>query len=508
MNKKKKPIVFVARSWSEDEQNQAINETIIRLIEACGIIVSRGMDKRGLSTIPLKEAMNIMGADAFCAILRPEIDKPLSNEIAYEISTAKLYGIPSFLFVDKANSGHPIVSGNIKGIAHGLKAPQEWFEFKVQDLLSRKEDENIKEYISGLKRWLIDEAEKIKDFKLSTLANLFSIELKIPPFHMGLNLIVDSFDKEEKFAYDIAAESIAMITGARMAFIGLLDRGEHWTSIRLSGMYGIEERDRTALKELKLGFNDKGESSGVVGHTALTGTPHLYSDLQKNAKNLKEEGINFIDPGDVGIESEACVPIIVKGKVVGVMDIEDDCSSRFKEIHMEILNWFSKIMSIVYVNDQLEAFISQLKNLTEIGKEKSFEKILETLVNWSQADFGLIAIKNENGEYQVVAIKEYGLEKNLRSKYKHKKLFIAHEEGIIRTAIETKNPQYVENVKEKSNYLPWWPTASSEIALPIGKEGLKPIGVIDLEYKNKQDFSNIKKELFESIANLVLFTLD
>src|SRR5574337_1179293 len=100
--------IFVARRW--DPKEEAVNGRIIKLIEHAGMEVTKGMDKTTLENIELKEAMNIIDADAFCVIITPRDESDIvTQNVRHEINTAKTYGIPSFVFVDKIHMGYGVL---------------------------------------------------------------------------------------------------------------------------------------------------------------------------------------------------------------------------------------------------------------------------------------------------------------------------------------------------------------------------------------------------------------
>jgi len=75
---------------------------------------------------------------------------------------------------------------------------------------------------------------------------------------------------------------------------------------------------------------------GITGQVAQSGTPLVIGDLRADSRYIPD-----MEPA----LSEICVPLIIDGDVVGVIDCEDPRANRFGDRHLEILNTIAAMTS-------------------------------------------------------------------------------------------------------------------------------------------------------------------
>lgn len=496
--------VFVARRWDEtDNTVTAVNNRIIELIERAGMEISKEMDKTGLDNIELKEAMNICDVDGFCVIITPRDGNYVPANVDFEIKTAKNYQVPSFVFVERAYMGDPTLQQNVKNIVFGLSMTGQWFEFNPEKLLGGDEDKSILDFLGEMKSWLEVVSPETRMTRDMALAALFGAQRDMAPFQIGLQMLADAYDQDPSVMFDHAAEAAARITGARFGFVGLLEPNPKWSQLKLTGFWGLEQEDKDALQSLELGFDDQCRSKGITGYVACTQEKILEGKLSERAKQLKnEKGIDFVDPGDMGIESELCVPILLRDRCVGVIDVEHTAQNKFKSVHRMILEWLSRVVALVYSGDQLEGFMRELGAVAREGGELR-QPVLDALARWSQADFGFIGlIDRETGDCVVrVAYRVDRLDEAVRRQFEEGSLVVP-DKGLTGKVLKSGKAEYVSDISKAETYETWWRDTKSEAALPIIHHG-EIRGVVNLEYRRPQAFKSIDKTLFESIACLL-----
>jgi sigma-B regulation protein RsbU (phosphoserine phosphatase) len=67
---------------------------------------------------------------------------------------------------------------------------------------------------------------------------------------------------------------------------------------------------------------------GVVGQVALTRQPILLNDVK---------GVEYYFPANPEVRSELAVPLIVKNRLIGVMDLESEEAGYFRPEHLHLL---------------------------------------------------------------------------------------------------------------------------------------------------------------------------
>jgi putative methionine-R-sulfoxide reductase with GAF domain len=196
----------------------------------------------------------------------------------------------------------------------------------------------------------------------------------------------------------------------------------------------------------------------------------------------------------MGINSEVCVPIKVKERVVGVIDVEHRAQNAFKDIHTDILDWLSKVLAIAYSSEQLENFIQDLSDVA-LGRKQIGQTVLKALMKFTQADYGFVAIVDKTGKCKIKAI----IDREIKNPMKIVKL--GH--GLTGKVLKSGKACYISDVSRDKSYYPCWENTISEIVLPILGTQKRVLGIINLEFKNYQDFKLIDRKLFNSMAKLV-----
>ena len=501
-----KPTIFVSCRWGDEYQK--INDHIRGLIEKAGMTVSEKMEKKGVIPVALKESINIMNSHGFCVIFTPQGRILAPPEVLHEIATARNFRIPTFMFVDKLEANRPEIQGALKGYQGDLNSVGEWFEFRREDLVSGKNDEEIIEYLKAVRQFVTLEYSKIRDRVNSALAAQWAQLTDIEPFHSGMMEITEAYDKEPGILYEAAARAAAKVTGAEFGFIGMLENRDEWMEISINGFYGssgaLEEKAKKiydALKKIKLGYDYKGKTVGITGYVAQSGEPRIENHIQRDMVKLIGDGVNVVDPGSINIQSELCVPIKIKGRTIGVIDVESTYEDQFQRVHQMLLKWLSGVLAVAYSGEQLETFIGDLSK-PSTDKRDLAEKVLKTLMKWSQADYGFIAIMSK-GNYHVKSIRGGGLKEDVKERFVKGVLNIKPDAGLAGKVLSTGEAIYSENPEKEAAYLDWFPFVRAEIVLPIKAEGGNTIGVVDLEYSSPQIFKDIDKKLFENLANIL-----
>lgn len=119
--------------------------------------------------------------------------------------------------------------------------------------------------------------------------------------------------------------------------------------------------------KLKIGLE------GISGWVAQHGKPLLVPDVSKDKRYFKEHS-------NIGTKSEIAVPIKVKEKIIGVMDVLSTEVGKFKEIDVFTLQTISDQLAIAIENarlyEQARAEIAERKKINEeliIARDKAQE---------------------------------------------------------------------------------------------------------------------------------------
>jgi sigma-B regulation protein RsbU (phosphoserine phosphatase) len=216
---------------------------------------------------------------------------------------------------------------------------------------------------------------------------------------------------------------------------------------------------------------------GITGTAAATGHSVRVSDTSKDPRY-----INAID----SVRSELAVPLMLRGKCVGVLDIQSRHLDYFTPEQQSILTLLASRLAVAIENARLfqrvRAQADTLLLLNEVGRETSSILDVEELLRRAAEQIKRVI------DYQILSIMLYDEEQKVfrhRVDVKHGhrvqgKMRVAASEGIVGAAAELKEPLLVPDVNLDPRYLLVNPETRSELAIPMLHKG-KVIGVLDLE---------------------------
>src|SRR5271170_7804512 len=216
---------------------------------------------------------------------------------------------------------------------------------------------------------------------------------------------------------------------------------------------------------------------GIIGAAASTGHAIRVADVNKDSRYL-----NAID----GVRSELAVPLIVRGRVIGVLDIESSEVDYFTPDQQNILTLVAGRIGTAIENARLfENARSQAETLlllNEVAREASSSLEVEEVLRRS-AELAKRLI-----DYQIFSILLYDAADNV---FRHgvtvkfgqrtqEKFAVPAHEGIVGAAASLRRPVVVPDVQLDPRYLMLNPETRSELAVPMIYKD-RVIAVMDLE---------------------------
>jgi phosphoserine phosphatase RsbU/P len=243
---------------------------------------------------------------------------------------------------------------------------------------------------------------------------------------------------------------------------------------------------------------------GITGAAAVTGHPVRVDDVLKDPRY-----ISAID----SVRSELAVPLMFRGRCVGVLDIQSRHTDYFTKDQQNILAMLASRLAVAIENarlfQQVRAQAESLLVLNEVGREISSILDVEKLLRHA-AELVKRVI-----DYQILSIMLYDEEQGVfrhRMDVKHGqkvqgKLRVAATEGIVGAAATRREPVLVPDVTTDSRYLMVNPETRSELAIPmIYKE--KVIGVLDVESPQLNYFTQEHVQTLSILASNLAVSLE
>ncbi|HYL86550.1 MAG TPA: SpoIIE family protein phosphatase [Candidatus Angelobacter sp.] len=243
---------------------------------------------------------------------------------------------------------------------------------------------------------------------------------------------------------------------------------------------------------------------GITGTAAASRHSVRVSDTSQDPRY-----INAID----SVRSELAVPLMVRGKVVGVLDIQSRHLDYFTRDQQNILTLLGSRLAIAIENARLfqkvKAQADTLLLLTEVGRETGAILDVEELLRRAAEQTKRVI------DYQILSIMLYDEEQKVfrhRVDVKHGqrvqgKLKAAASEGIVGAAATLKEPVLVPDVTVDPRYLMVNPETRSELAIPMMHKG-KVIGVLDLESPQPNYFTEDHVQTLSILAANLAVSLE
>jgi sigma-B regulation protein RsbU (phosphoserine phosphatase) len=243
---------------------------------------------------------------------------------------------------------------------------------------------------------------------------------------------------------------------------------------------------------------------GITGTAAATGYPVRVADTNTDARY-----INAIE----NVRSELAVPLMLRNRCVGVLDIQSRHPDYFTGEQQKILTLLASRLAIAVENarlfEKVSAQAETLLLLNEVSRETGSILDVEELLRRAAEQTKRVI------DYQILSIMLYDEEQKVfrhRVDVKHGqrvqgKLRVAASEGIVGAAATLKEPVVVPDVTVDPRYLMVNPETRSELAIPMIHKG-KVIGVLDLESPQPNYFTEDHVQTLSILAGNLAVSLE
>jgi len=243
---------------------------------------------------------------------------------------------------------------------------------------------------------------------------------------------------------------------------------------------------------------------GVTGMAAQRREAVLVNDVLKTSQYIRALP---------QVRSELAVPLIIKNRVIGVIDIEAPQAGYFTEDHKRLLSVVASRIAIGIENARLYTRAArQAKTLTvlnEISREVS------SILNLDQLLQRIGELLNRLIDYQMFSIL---LLDDSGQKLQHRfslrfqenvqvKRDIAVGKGLCGYAALHKTPVMVADVSRDPRYICTNPETRSELCVPLVYKG-KCIGVLDLEHTRRGYFRDHHVRTISTLAAQVAVAIE
>jgi signal transduction histidine kinase len=241
---------------------------------------------------------------------------------------------------------------------------------------------------------------------------------------------------------------------------------------------------------------------GVTGWVAKYGKPLLIPDVRSEPRYVWMHGSET--------QSELTVPIVVKGNLIGVLDIQSDQLNDFDSTDLDFMQSLANQTGVAIENARLyntaQHRAEQFRVLTEVGQSITsildINELLEQLVQFVQQTFHYyhIEIGLVEGDEVVYYVGAGELWEKPGFQASPSRLKVGRD-GITGRVAATGKPMIVPDVSREPLYVPVEGCRTrSELTVPI-KAKDQVIGILDVESDRLNDFDETDLEVIMLLAN-------
>jgi sigma-B regulation protein RsbU (phosphoserine phosphatase) len=243
---------------------------------------------------------------------------------------------------------------------------------------------------------------------------------------------------------------------------------------------------------------------GITGSAAAAGEAIRVPDVGKDPRYINAHP---------EVRSELAVPMMVKRRCIGVLDIQSRQLDYFTGDQQNILTLLASRLAIAIENARLFEYTRQqaetLLLLNEIGREASSILDVEELLRRAAELVKRII------DYQIFSILLYDERDNV---FRHRvnvkfgekiqeKFAVPATEGIVGAAAQLRRAILVPDVKADPRYIEVNPETRSELAVPMIHQN-RVIGVLDLESPQPDYFTEDHVEGLTILASNLAVSLE
>ena len=279
---------------------------------------------------------------------------------------------------------------------------------------------------------------------------------------------------------------------------------------RIFAILLVNDRTRDLRMRFQIGHSPEAErmrikmGQGIVGQVAQERHAILINDVTK-----AENYIN-VHPG---VRSELAVPLIVKNRVIGVIDIQSEQTNYFSPEHMRLLQLTASRIGQAIENARLYTRVARqaqtLEVLNEISRELTsildVDALLERVGQLLRRiiDFQMFSVWLLNENEQVLE-NRYAVRFGQRF-YPGENIPL--HRGLVGVAMDERRLVHVPDVRKDPRYHMFNPEARSEMAVPLIYKG-KVIGVLDVEHTRTNYFNEDHERAMTTLSAQIAISIE
>jgi sigma-B regulation protein RsbU (phosphoserine phosphatase) len=279
---------------------------------------------------------------------------------------------------------------------------------------------------------------------------------------------------------------------------------------RIFAILLVNDRTRDLRMRFQIGHTPETErlrikmGHGIVGQVAQERQAILVNDVNETE--------NYIN-AHPGVRSELAVPLVVKNRVIGVLDIQSEQAGYFSSEHLRLLQLVASRISHAIENARLYTRVARqaqtLEVLNEISRDLTsildLDALLERVGQLLRRiiDFQMFSVWLIN-ESEKVLENRYAVRFGERFYPADK---IPLDRGLVGVAMAERRLVHVPDVRKDARYYMVNPEARSEMAVPLIYKG-KVIGVLDVEHTRSNYFNEDHERAMNTLSAQIAISIE
>ena len=243
---------------------------------------------------------------------------------------------------------------------------------------------------------------------------------------------------------------------------------------------------------------------GITGLAAKTRETVLVNDVQNTPHYIEALP---------QVQSELAVPLIIKNRVIGVIDIEATQPGYFTDDHKRLLSLVASRIAIGIENARLYTRVSRqartLAVLNEVSQEltsildvdrllERIGELLRRLIDYQM--FSILLLDEDKGKL----VHRFSVRFNEEVQLKHD---IPLGKGLVGYSALHRQPVLVPDVTRDPRYIALNAETRSELCIPLVHKG-ELIGVLDIEHTKRGYFSEDHVRTMSTLAAQVAIAIE
>jgi sigma-B regulation protein RsbU (phosphoserine phosphatase) len=256
--------------------------------------------------------------------------------------------------------------------------------------------------------------------------------------------------------------------------------------------------EQQIVQKIRIGFGE-----GLIGTSAMEQRPVVVDDVRKDPRYIEVVK---------AARSELALPLMVKNRVVGVLDIESPEIGYFRDQQVSVLNLLASQIAIAV--DNANIYDSERRNREMLSMLYEVSLDMTSTLEIDEVFHRIAAAVKSTVNYHIFSIFQLDdrtgvlhLKTVVRSNEReNKKLTVPLGDGLVGAAALRDAPVRVGDVSKDPRYINVHPETRSELAVPFKHKG-KVIGVVDLESTQVDYFTEYHERLLATLGSRIAAAL-